>query len=145
MLILRFAWMFLVGLMVFSVGIVSGQNPSTELRTGYPNKPIRIVVGGAGSGADVTARLLVEGSHETCPAIITAPADRPDGQQSIASTVHHTHPRFELLAYVRDPAPPAVARGGLPPATMRRVDEYEGRLFAFSRLAAAGGEPRNPT
>jgi AraC-like DNA-binding protein len=75
-------------------------------------------------GADVTARLLVEGSHETCPAIITAPADRPDGQQSIASTVHHTHPRFELLAYVRDPAPPAVARGGLPPAAMRRVDEY---------------------
>jgi transcriptional regulator GlxA family with amidase domain len=38
--------------------------------------------------------------------------------------LYHTHPRFELLTYVRDPAPPAVARGGLAPAAMRRVDEY---------------------
>ncbi len=75
-------------------------------------------------GPDVTAHLLIEGSQEACPAIITAPSARPDGQQSPASAAHHTHPRFELLAYVRDPAPPAVARGGLPPAAMRRVDEY---------------------
>jgi AraC-like DNA-binding protein len=73
---------------------------------------------------DVAARLIIAGSYETCPAIITAPADRPDGRQCLANTVHHTHPRFELLAYLRDSAPPTRASGGLPPVAMRRVDEY---------------------
>jgi transcriptional regulator GlxA family with amidase domain len=54
------------------------------------------------------------------PAIITGPA----GRQGSASAVRHTHPRFERLANLRDPEPPARARGGLPPGALRRVHEY---------------------
>lgn len=60
------------------------------------------------------------GQFETCPAIITGPA----GRQNLASIVQHTHPRFELLAKLRDAEPPVRARGGLPPGAMRRVHEY---------------------
>jgi AraC-like DNA-binding protein len=73
-----------------------------------------------GYEADVAARLDIAGSDLTCPAIITAPTD----QLSLASMVQHTHPRFELLAYLRDPTPADRARGGLPPRTMRRIDEF---------------------
>jgi hypothetical protein len=69
---------------------------------------------------DIPVRLVIAGSSRDVPAIITAPAAR----QSLASTVQHTHPRVELLAYMRQPAPAVEARGGLPPGAMRRVDEY---------------------
>jgi transcriptional regulator of acetoin/glycerol metabolism/AraC-like DNA-binding protein len=69
---------------------------------------------------DISARLVIAGSSRDVPAIITAPAAR----QSLASTVQHTHPRVELLAYMRQPAPAVEARGGLPPGATRRVDEY---------------------
>lgn len=72
---------------------------------------------------DVVARLTIKGSYETCTSIITAPPPQPE-RRGLASTVHHTHPRFELLQYVRDPASPDQTRGGLPPAAMRRVEEY---------------------
>ena len=73
--------------------------------------------------SDVPARLVIADSAQDVPAIITAPI-RSDGQQTLASKVHHSHPRFELLAYLRDPLPAARASGGLPAAAMRRVDEY---------------------
>ena len=74
--------------------------------------------------SDVAARLVMAGSDEACPAIITAPAHRPGGRQGPTGTVHHTYPRFGLLANLRDPAPPVRARGGLPPGAMRRLHEY---------------------
>ncbi len=46
--------MFSVGMMVFAAGAVSGQN--------YPNKPIRIVTTAPGSGTDMIARLIAQGS-----------------------------------------------------------------------------------
>jgi transcriptional regulator of acetoin/glycerol metabolism/AraC-like DNA-binding protein len=70
--------------------------------------------------ADIAAQLVIAGTCETRPAIITGPA----GRQSQASTVQHTHPRFGLLASLRDPDPPARAHGGLPPGAMRRILEY---------------------
>jgi transcriptional regulator GlxA family with amidase domain len=63
---------------------------------------------------------VIAGTYETCPAIIAGPASR----QGLASTVQHTHPRFELLAKLQDPKPPTRARGGLPPRAMRRIHEY---------------------
>ena len=48
-----FAWMFLVGLMVLGVGVVSGQD--------YPSKTIRIVTAGAGGGSDFVARIVSQG------------------------------------------------------------------------------------
>ena len=73
--------------------------------------------------SDVLTRLVIADSAQDVPAIITGPV-RSDGQQTLASKVHHSHPRFELFAYLRNPLPAARVSGGLPPAAMRRVDEY---------------------
>jgi tripartite-type tricarboxylate transporter receptor subunit TctC len=52
MLILRFVvWIFLLAMIVLGAGVVSGQD--------YPNKPVRIVVGGVGGNADFHARRLI--------------------------------------------------------------------------------------
>ena len=54
MLVSRFAVeTFWIGLMVLGAGVVSGQD--------YPNKPIRIVTGGAGGGSDFTSRQIAQG------------------------------------------------------------------------------------
>ena len=46
-------WMFLVGILGLDAQAVSGQN--------YPNKPVRIVTGGVGSGSDFVSRLIAQG------------------------------------------------------------------------------------
>lgn len=46
-------WILPVGMVVLGAGAVSGQN--------FPNKPIRILTGGAGGGNDVVARLIAQG------------------------------------------------------------------------------------
>jgi tripartite-type tricarboxylate transporter receptor subunit TctC len=56
-----FLWMSFVATMVLGATVVSGQNPSTELRAGYPNKPIRIVTADAGGNGDFHARLIAQG------------------------------------------------------------------------------------
>ena len=51
MLLSRFvARMLSVALMVLSAGVASGQD--------YPNKTVRIITGTAGSGADLSARII---------------------------------------------------------------------------------------
>jgi AraC-like DNA-binding protein len=77
-----------------------------------------------GYNADVAARLIIAGSYEACPAIITAPAGPSGGPRSSAGAVHYMQPRSQLLANLREPAPGARARGGLPPKAMRRIHEY---------------------
>jgi tripartite-type tricarboxylate transporter receptor subunit TctC len=52
---------FTVALTVLGAGVVSGQNPSTGLRAGFPTKPIRIVTSAAGGGNDFMARLIAQG------------------------------------------------------------------------------------
>ena len=42
-------------------GTAASQDPSTELRTGYPAKPVRIVTAPAGGGNDFSARLVARG------------------------------------------------------------------------------------
>jgi AraC-like DNA-binding protein len=73
--------------------------------------------------SDVVERLFIKGSYQACAAIITTPAPEPD-RRRLVRAVPHTHSRLELVEYVRDSASPAQARGGLPPAAMRRLDEY---------------------
>src|SRR3990172_1644646 len=48
-----FVWMLSVGLTLVVGGAAVGQN--------YPNKPIRIVTGGPGGGADFASRLMAAG------------------------------------------------------------------------------------
>jgi tripartite-type tricarboxylate transporter receptor subunit TctC len=62
MLIPRFvAALVSVCVMMLSTGVAYGQDPSTELRTGFPSKPIRIITPGAGSSADIASRLIAQG------------------------------------------------------------------------------------
>jgi tripartite-type tricarboxylate transporter receptor subunit TctC len=49
-----------LGAMVLAVDTVSGENPSPGLRTGYPNKPVRIVASEPGGGTDFIARILAQ-------------------------------------------------------------------------------------
>ena len=48
-----FVWMFSVAISVLGAGVACGQN--------YPNKPIRMVTGEAGGGADFAARIVAQG------------------------------------------------------------------------------------
>ncbi len=73
---------------------------------------------------DIPTRLVIAGSNENYPALVTPPESALGAWRNTTSLALHTRPRSELLSTVRlfDPAPQA--RGGLPPAAMRRVREY---------------------
>lgn len=92
--------------------------------------------------ADVAMRLTIAGSNETWPALVTPP-DGTLGQRSRMSAALHTRPRLNALASLRQRAPPAQARGGLPPGAMRRVREYVdahlGESMDLAELAAIAG------
>src|SRR5580692_225547 len=52
-IVVNLAWIFLAGMIVLGAGAVYGQD--------FPNKPIRIIVGGTGGGNDTVARLIAQG------------------------------------------------------------------------------------
>ena len=108
-------WIFSVGMMVLGAGVASGQS--------YPEKPVRIVTGGAGGGNDVAARLIAEGltanfgqqvivenrASGFAPAETVARA-RPDGYTIVLSGRSHwmaplTAPGKASYDPVRDFAP----------------------------------------
>jgi transcriptional regulator of acetoin/glycerol metabolism len=92
--------------------------------------------------ADVATRLTIAGSNETWPALVTPPESTLD-QRSRTSAGSHTRPRLNALASLRQRAPPAQARGGLPPGAMRRVREYVdahlGESMDLAELASIAG------
>jgi tripartite-type tricarboxylate transporter receptor subunit TctC len=61
MLPTRFVCMFPMTVFILGAGMVRAQDPSTELRTGFPNKPIRLVTVGVGGAMDFMSRLLAQG------------------------------------------------------------------------------------
>src|SRR5579872_3478712 len=71
-------------------------------------------------GRDMPTRVVLAGSGEECPALVTPP-ETAIGDLNLAL---HARPRSDLLGTVRDLIYVPEARGGLPPATMRRVREY---------------------
>lgn len=73
---------------------------------------------------DIPTRLIVAGSDETCPALVTPPERNSGVWQSTASAALHARPRLDLLGALRRLEPPPQARGGLPPGIARRVREY---------------------
>ena len=75
-------------------------------------------------GSDISTQLIVAGSDETWPAVVTPPDGGRTAWQLAGSDVLHTRPRLDSLAALRQRAPPPPARGGLPPGAMRRVQGY---------------------
>jgi tripartite-type tricarboxylate transporter receptor subunit TctC len=56
-----FAVSIALGAMVLGLGMASAQNPSTELRTGFPSKPIVMLSTEAGGLLDIGARIIAQG------------------------------------------------------------------------------------
>ena len=73
---------------------------------------------------DIPTQLVVAGSDETWPALVTPPESGLASWPQARSDALHTRPRLDSLATLRRQAPAAPARGGLPPAAMRRVREH---------------------
>jgi AraC-like DNA-binding protein len=86
---------------------------------------------------DIPTRLIVAGSDETWPALVTPPERSSGAWGSTAAAALHARPRLDILGALRRMEPPAQARGGLPPGAERRVREYvETHLSDSIELAA---------
>jgi transcriptional regulator of acetoin/glycerol metabolism len=73
---------------------------------------------------DFIAQLIVAGSDESWPALVTPPEVGRTAWQQAKSDALHTRPRLDSLATGRRQAPHPPIRGGLPPGAMRRVREH---------------------
>jgi AraC-like DNA-binding protein len=93
--------------------------------------------------ADVATRLTVAGSNEAWPTLVTPPESVLGAQRPGTSAPLHTRPPVNALASLRQRAPAAQARGGLPPGAMRRVQEYVdahlGESMDLAELASIAG------
>ena len=74
--------------------------------------------------ADIPTQLVVAGSDETWPALVTPPESGRAAWQQARSDALHTRPRLDSLATLRQRAQTVPTRGGLPPGAMRRVREH---------------------
>jgi transcriptional regulator of acetoin/glycerol metabolism/AraC-like DNA-binding protein len=73
---------------------------------------------------DIPTQLIVAGSDETWPALVTPPESGRAAWQQAGSEALHTRPRLDSLSTVGQRVPPPPTRGGLPPGAMRRVREH---------------------
>jgi AraC-like DNA-binding protein len=73
---------------------------------------------------DISTRLVIAGSNETCLALVTPPASASGAWRDPATIALHTRSRLAVLGSLVQPAPIPRARGGLSPGAMRRVQEY---------------------
>ncbi len=91
--------------------------------------------------ADIPTQLIVAGSDETWPALVTPPESGRAAWQQAGSEALHTRPRLDSLSTVRQRVPPPPTRGGLPPGAMRRVREHV--ESAFERKHGSRGACRH--
>jgi transcriptional regulator of acetoin/glycerol metabolism/AraC-like DNA-binding protein len=90
--------------------------------------------------ADIPTQLIVAGSDETRPALVTPPEKNQGNWRNTTSIGTHARPRSDLLSNLKQLAPAPPTRGGLPPGAMRRVHEYvEAHLGESIDLAALAG------
>ena len=73
---------------------------------------------------DIATRLVIAGSDEAWPTLVTSPGRTPGVWQNAESIALHTRPRLDLVAGMRQLRPAPQTRGGLPPGAMRRVREH---------------------
>src|SRR6266436_3329860 len=69
-------------------------------------------------GADIATRLVVVGSNEIWPALITPPESGVGARRIGTNVALHARPRLDLLASLGQLAPTPQARGGLPPGAI---------------------------
>jgi AraC-like DNA-binding protein len=74
--------------------------------------------------ADIPTRLIVAGSDEEWPALVTPPQRSLGHWQDTTGGPLHTRPRSDMLAGLRRQMPAPVHRGGLPSGAMRRLHEH---------------------
>jgi transcriptional regulator of acetoin/glycerol metabolism/AraC-like DNA-binding protein len=91
---------------------------------------------------DISARLLIAGSNDSRPALVTPP-DHPMNASSNRTNCNlHTRPRLSSIDISMLPPTPQ-AHGGLSPGAMRRVREYVavhlGESIDLSMLAGVAG------
>jgi AraC-like DNA-binding protein len=98
---------------------------------------------GRNDTTDIPAQLVIAGSGEIRPVLVTPPGRNAGNWRSAASSALHTRPRSDLLAALKPSTPPMQLRGGLPPGAMRRVAEYVashlGESIELAEMAGVAG------
>jgi AraC-like DNA-binding protein len=90
--------------------------------------------------ADIAARLVIAGSHESRSALVTPPIEPFADWRNAANAALHARPRLDVIGTLGKMAPPPQAYGGLSPAAMRRVRGYvDAHLGASMDLATLAG------
>jgi transcriptional regulator of acetoin/glycerol metabolism/AraC-like DNA-binding protein len=76
------------------------------------------------NGTDVCTPLMIAGSSDSCPALVTPP-NQTAASNNAASMLVHTRPRLDSIGTLMKLAPaPQPHGGGLSPSAMRRVQDY---------------------
>ena len=92
---------------------------------------------------DIPTRLVIAGSDEVWPALVTPPERVSGAWQNALAAALHTRPRLDLLARSKQLMPVPQARGGLPPGSMLRVrkhvDTHLAESIDLAELAAIAG------
>jgi transcriptional regulator of acetoin/glycerol metabolism len=90
---------------------------------------------------DISTRLVVAGSHDSRPALVTPP-DHAKGASTNPASLY-TRPRLDSIQTLPKAAPAPQAHGGLSAGAMRRVREYMevhlGESIDLSMLAGVAG------
>jgi AraC-like DNA-binding protein len=91
---------------------------------------------------DISARLLIAGSNDSRPVLVTPPDHPATASRNPTNYSLHTRPRLGSIDISRLPPAPQ-AQGGLSPGAMRRVREYVaahlGESIDLSMLAGVAG------
>jgi AraC-like DNA-binding protein len=93
--------------------------------------------------SDISARLLLAGSNDGRPALVSPPDHNIGASSNPANGNQHTRPRLDLIDTLLKLAPAPQTHGGLSPCALRRVWEYMqahlSESIDLSMLAAVAG------
>jgi transcriptional regulator of acetoin/glycerol metabolism len=94
-------------------------------------------------GADIPTQLIVAGSNETCPALITPPESISTAWRNPAMAGLHARPRLDSVMTIAKMARPQAANVKISPGAVRRVKEHvEAHLSQsvdLAQMAAVAG------
>jgi transcriptional regulator of acetoin/glycerol metabolism/AraC-like DNA-binding protein len=89
---------------------------------------------------DIATRLVIAGSAEVLPTLVTPPDRGFSTWQDRAGLALHTRPRADALTHLPLATPARQARGGLSPAATRRVRDYiDAHLYESIELVELSG------